>query len=172
MDLLLVAASLHLGLESLIALGQAADVGVSCLVVLHLSLVDLLVVLLDVGQEPAGAEEPPVLASLLAGAAGVLLLLRPDPDLPPVDRGEMVVEVVLPGEGGGTLRAVQPNLLVHGLHVAGEVVLVSESQPAGTTLKALPPLVNGGHVPGQDKLPIEGQAAARLGADKGRAAVD
>ena len=91
-ELLLVATPLHLGLESLQTLGQAADVGVSCLVVLHLSLVDLLVVLLHVGQEQLGGEEPSVQPGLLAGAAGVLLLPGLDPLLPPVDLGEVAVE--------------------------------------------------------------------------------
>ena len=49
-ELLLMATPLHLGFESLHTL-EAADVGVSSLVVFHLSLVDVNAVLLGVSQE-------------------------------------------------------------------------------------------------------------------------
>ena len=171
-ELLLMATPLHLGLEPLHALGQAADVGVSCLVVLHLSLVDLLVVLLHVSQELLGGAELPVQPGLLAGVAGVLLLTGLDPDLPPVDLGEMAVEMRLLGEGGRTVRTVQPDLLVDTLHVAGEVPLLPEALATRRALKALQTLVDSGHVPSQGALLSEGQAAAQLRADEGDSAVD
>ena len=101
MELFLVAASLHLGLESLVAAGHAAEEGFGQFLLLLLGLVDLRMLLLHVSLEQAGAGEPLVDPGPHAGVAEVALLFGPDLLLPPMDSGEVAGEVRLLREGGG-----------------------------------------------------------------------
>ena len=80
-----MAALLHLGPESLPALGLLADMGVVGHVLPLLGLIHLLVLELHVAAELARADEPLVDPSSLAGGTDVPLLLELDHHLPPVD---------------------------------------------------------------------------------------
>ena len=165
-----MAGLLHLGLEALDAL--AALVGMLGVVLGHLSLVDLHVVLLHMGLEQTGGEEPLVDPVLLTGDAAVLLLLRANPLLVPVDGDNVVAEVGLVREGGSALATVEPNLVVDSGHVVGELTLLLEAESAVSTFEGLLALVHGGHVPGQVDLPVEGETTPGMGADEGDVAVD
>ena len=92
---LLVEDFLLLGLEALLALGEAAQVGMLGVVLSLLSLVDLHVVLLHMSLEQTGAPELPVDTFLQAGDAAVLLLSGVDLLLVPVDGVNMAAEMGL-----------------------------------------------------------------------------
>lgn len=171
-QLLLVPPLLLQGLEPFLALDVLAGVRVGSLVLLLLPQVHLLVLGLEVTAEMGGGEEPPVDALLLAGGAGELLHLGLNPLLlPPVDGVLMLLEVRLVREAGTTVAAV-PDQLVDGGDVAGEVLLLSVADSTDSTLEGLAATVDGGHVPQQIHLPVEGFSAPRPGTAEGGTTMD
>ena len=111
MKFLLMAALLHLGPESLPALGELAGMGVVSFVLPLLGLIHLLVLELHVVAEQARGAEPLVKTARVAGDTDVPFLLGPNHHLPPVDGGLVSGEVRFLGEGGSAVAGV-PNLLV------------------------------------------------------------
>ena len=85
MEFLLMAAFLHLGPESLPALGDLAHLGVVGHVLPLLGLIHLLVLVLNVAAEQARGAEPLVKTARVAGDTDVPFLLGLDHHLPPVD---------------------------------------------------------------------------------------
>ena len=92
-EFLLMAAFLHLGPESLPALGELADMGMVGHVLPLLGLIHLLVLELHVAAEQAREAEPLVDPGSLAGDTDVPLLLGLDHHLPPVDSSLVPQEV-------------------------------------------------------------------------------
>ena len=93
MEFLLMAALLHLGPESLPALGELAGMGVVNFELPLLGLINLLVLELHVAAELARGAEPLLDPSSQAGGTDVLLLLGLDLLLPPVDGSLVPPEV-------------------------------------------------------------------------------
>ena len=93
MEFLLMATLLHLGPESLPALGELADIGVVSFELPLLGLIHLLVLELHVAAELAREAEPLVKTARVAGDTDVPFLLGLDHHLPPVDGGLVPLEV-------------------------------------------------------------------------------
>ena len=170
MEFLLMAAFLHLGPESLPALGELAGMGMVGHVLPLLGLILLLMLELHVAAELARADEPLVDPSSLAGGTDVPFLLGLDHHLPLVSSLLVTPEVVSGGEAVSTMTSVS-NLLMDTEDVPGEAPLLPEAAATGSTFEGLDLLVNGSHVTLQVGLLGKGLPAARQRAGESRALI-